>query len=78
MKEFQQGSDAEIRDEDGQSLVPAGMPSVVDELPPRIAPSLYGRVHQEEPYERATNREWELHTIPSNRWVDRVKDKIGR
>lgn len=64
--------------EDAADEPPARLPPVQDEIPARIVPSLYARVHGEEPFDRKSNQEWELHTIPTNEWVDKAKDKISR
>jgi len=73
------GGEMCVEDEaDAKRLAVAGLPPVSDELPPKIKPSLYGRVHGKEPFERASNAEWELHTIPTTQWVDSAKAKIDR
>ncbi|KAA0163258.1 hypothetical protein FNF27_07963 [Cafeteria roenbergensis] len=65
-------------DEGGPKLWAEGMPDVVDELPPLIKPSLFARVYGKEPYQLESTNAWELHTIPTNEWVDRAAEKIER
>lgn len=65
-------------DEDRPRLWAEGMPDVVDELPPLIKPSLFARVYGKEPYQLESTNAWELHTIPTNEWVDRASEKIEK
>lgn len=65
-------------DDGAPRLWAEGMPDVVDELPPLIKPSLFARVYGKEPYQLESTNAWELHTIPTNEWVDRAAEKIER
>jgi hypothetical protein len=54
------------------------LPDVASELPPTIRPSLFARVYGKEPFELTTNKEWELHAIPSNEWADKAERVIAQ
>ena len=47
--------------------------NIVGDNPPPIIPSLHAKILGVEPFERAGNRPWELHTIPTDTWYDRAR-----
>ena len=46
---------------------------IVGDIPPPILPSHHAQVFGFEPFERGSNRPWDLHTIPTDIWYDRAK-----
>jgi hypothetical protein len=55
----------------------AWLDRVGDEYP-KIAPTHYALVHGVEPYERPSQKVWDLHVIPTDDWYERAKKATDR